>query len=127
MQTEFERPLKRKMTMISDEKRREVAQKLRELHPEDRCWFGIHGFDWFMFADSLFDAIRCNGIRNWTDYLADLIEPTCDHDALLELANDMAGMFRIGAVSGEGLDAKWCRELHDKYASYIHEALGENS
>lgn len=78
-------------TTISDTERREVARRLRELHPEDRCWFGIHGFDWFMFADSLFDAIGCNGIRNWTDYLADLVEPSetihVDRQKLIEVAN----------------------------------------
>lgn len=79
--------------MISDKERQEVARRLRELHPEDRCWFGIHGFDWFMFADSLFDAIGCNGIRNWTDYLADLVEPSetihVDRQKLLALADEM--------------------------------------
>lgn len=86
--------------MATDQERREVAARLRELHPEDRSWWGIHGFDWYMFADSLFDAIGCNRIRNWTDYLADLVEPgdmsqgcrdivACDRDALLKLADDL--------------------------------------
>lgn len=36
----------------------------------------------------------------------------------------MVETFRLGAFTGEGLDAKWCRELHDKYARRIREALG---
>lgn len=94
--------------MVTDKQRREVARKLRELHPEDKAWWGIYGFDWYMFADSLFDAIGCNDGRNWTDYLADLIEPPArcphymfpccrtdaagdyiDRDALLKLADEL--------------------------------------
>lgn len=94
--------------MVTDKQRQEVARKLRELHPEDKAWWGIYGFDWYMFADSLFDAIGCNDSKNWTDYLADLIEPPArcphymfpccrtdaagdyiDRDALLKLADEL--------------------------------------
>lgn len=46
---------------------------------------------------------------------------------LLALAEEMIEMFRIGGCTGEGLDAKWCRELHDKYDRRIREALGVES
>lgn len=47
-----------------------------------------------------------------------------DRDALLALAEEMVEMFRIGAFTGEGIDRSWCRELYDKYARRIREALG---
>lgn len=50
-----------------------------------------------------------------------------DRDALLALAEEMVEAFRLGAFTGEGLDAKWCRELHNKYARRIREALGVES
>lgn len=83
--------------MVTDKERHDVARKLRELHPEDKAWWGIYGFDWYMFADSLFDAIGCNDSRNWTDYLADLIEPDhigdsnkmVDRNALRNVANQL--------------------------------------
>ena len=43
---------------------------------------------------------------------------------LRELAEEMVEMFRIGAFTGEGIDKSWCRELYDKYARRIREALG---
>lgn len=50
-------------------------------------------------------------------------ERTVDGDALLTLTDEMNDMFRIGAASGAGLDAKWCRELHDKFAHRIRETV----
>lgn len=81
------------MLVVTDKQRQEVARKLRELHPEDKAWWGIYGFDWYMFADSLFDAIGCNDSRNWTDYLADLIEPParCPHYMFPCCRTDAAG------------------------------------
>lgn len=55
---------------------------------------------------------------------ADAAPLPVDCDALLALAEEMVEMFRLGAFTGEGLDAKWCRELHGKYAIRIREALG---
>lgn len=57
--------------------------------------------------------------------LADLVKPSYDRDVLLTMAKEMVETFRLGAFTGEGLDAKWCRELHDKYDRRIHEALGD--
>ena len=63
--------------MPTDDERLAVARRLRQLHPEDRCWFGLHGFDWGLFAGELLDAIGYDksGCDEWTDHLADLIEP----------------------------------------------------
>lgn len=77
--------------MPTDDERREVARRLRELHPEDRSWWGIHGFDWYMFAGDLLEAIGFDkgDFSEWTEHLADLIEPTCDRDALLEEVKEL--------------------------------------
>lgn len=108
--------------MISDDERREVARRLRELAGGYVTIGELESALGICLSSPEVDLER--DARD-LHRLADLIEPTCDHDALLELANDMAGMFRIGAVSGEGLDAKWCRELHDKYASCINNIIGK--
>lgn len=63
------------------------------------------------------------GFGNET-YDCDDFQPMPDAEALVESAKEMVETFRLGAFTGEGLDAKWCRELHDKYARRIREALG---
>lgn len=63
------------------------------------------------------------GFGNET-YDCDDFQPMPDVDVLVESAKEMVETFRLGAFTGEGLDAKWCRELHDKYARRIREALG---
>lgn len=107
--------------MVTDNARREVARKLRELE------IGVIGtvIPTGELIKNILNTIDYGHSNAMTPYglLADLIEPSCDRDKLLELANDMVGMFRIGAVSGEGLDTKWCRELHNKYASCIRDII----
>ena len=51
--------------------------------------------------------------------LADLIEPSCDRDALLELADEME-------IDGAGAldDDDWCKPLLVEYAQRIRKALG---
>lgn len=63
------------------------------------------------------------GFGNET-YDCDDFQPMPDAEALMESAKEMVETFRLGAFTGEGLDAKWCRELHDKYARRIRETLG---
>lgn len=141
--------------MITDEERREVAQRLREIRP---CKSGH--IKWWEIARAL-GLKQPAGWFGWEKFepdsanrLADLIEPgepkvKCvaevkvdgerleklahdvavkligiDRDALLAIAEEIVEMFRLGAFTGEGIDAKWCRELHDKYARRIREACG---
>ena len=42
---------------------------------------------------------------------------------LLALAEEMIEMFRIGGDTDEGLDAKWCQELHDIYDRRLRKVL----
>lgn len=89
-----------------------------------RCWLNGTLFGMDISARNE-ERIRCG-----MNHLADLIEPKpvesggFDREALLALAEEMVEMFRIGASTGEGIDRSWCRELHDKYARRIREALG---
>ena len=48
-----------------------------------------------------------------------------DKDAMRALTDEMVEMFRIGALTGEGIDRSWCRELYDKYAKRVRDACGE--
>lgn len=63
------------------------------------------------------------GFGNET-YDCDDFQPMPDVETLVASAKEMVEMFRLGAFTGEGLDAKWCRELHDKYIRLIRETLG---
>lgn len=131
--------------MPTDVERREVARKLRGIDFSD-----------VLFDSELVDAIEhvCGSKRKRRDFvkivdrLADLIEPSpscefwdaeeqecysirtvqpVDRDALMALAEEMVEMLRLGAFTGEGLDAKWCRELHDSYGRRIRKACGEEA
>ena len=101
--------------MATNDERREVAARLRNNASQDMDWL----VPWAVFNDAEQHASEAVVRR-----LADLIEPSCDRDALLALTEEMVEMFRIGAFTGEGIDKSWCRELYDKYARRIREALG---
>ena len=73
--------------MVSDDERREVARRLRgqakKLGPN---------MDAPEFAHYTADVIDVNECMTWYEMelrLADLIEPSCDRDALLALADEM--------------------------------------
>ena len=102
--------------MISDEERREVARMLREL-PGDSTYPDLIGViadhdGWYPAADA-------------ADRLADLIEPSCDRDALLALADEMEEFGNL-PVKHPGVrvlhSEDFSRELG--YARRIREALG---
>ena len=66
--------------MISDEERRAVAQMLRGNASQSMDWL----VPWAIFNDAEQHASEAVVRR-----LADLIEPSCDRDALLALADEM--------------------------------------
>lgn len=73
--------------MATDAERREVARRLRETGEE----LGSAALLWYHIAKAL-------GVHTATDgktacgMLADLIEPSCDRDALLALADEMQSL-----------------------------------
>ena len=66
--------------MISDTERREVATRLRNNASQDMDWM----VPWAVFNDAEQHASE-SVVRR----LADLVEPSCDRDALLALADEM--------------------------------------
>ena len=114
--------------MIRDTDSREVARRLRELNDSelqvyDMTYFAIQravGGDSEPYLDG----------REFTDRLADLIEPSCDRDALLGLVKEL----ELGAQCVVG--RKWpnaeCERMakhlagdYETIARRIREALGE--
>lgn len=131
--------------MTTDDERREVAQRLRKNTGRGMQLILNVAFSAFEFTGC---SERTLNADEAALKLADLIDPdlsknstvfdgsaaesavavkgrTVDCDALLALAEEMVETFRLGAFTGEGLGAKWCRELHDKYTRLIREALGK--
>ena len=91
--------------VTDDEWRREVAERLRMVsRPSLMILMHVLGVG----EDGIFDR------------LADLIEPSCDRAALMELADEMEF---DGARALD--DGDWCTPLLDEYASRIREACGE--
>ena len=99
--------------MVTDNERREVARRLR-------------GLDYSDLQESLICAyLDALGIEGYADLigiahrLADLIEPSCDRDALLALAGEMeqkADENRLTGMMSIGRARSW--------ADRIREALG---
>ena len=110
--------------MISDDERREVARRLRGIKDtREGCGHDLCCDLWSAVFDSDY---RCTDLCDECEVaalnsLADLIEPSCDRDALLELADEMDAY--------TGCDDERCgrdmppRAIHD-YARRIREALG---
>lgn len=112
--------------MTSDEERREVARRLRG-NPEDTLIphrpGRHHGMGCREAADRFWNM--CDRIKEAGNYdiafsttsvLADLIEPSCDRDALLALADEISRC--------RYLSARACEETHRGWADRIREALG---
>lgn len=98
--------------MISDNERREVARRLRELDYSDLQESLICAY---------LDALGIKGYEDWIGIahrLADLIEPSCDRDALLALADDIDKQ-----TDGSMFDA-WLENGH-YIARRIREACGD--
>ena len=106
--TGFERTTETDMT--TDDERREVARRLRELDYSDLQESVICAY---------LDALGIKGYEDWVGIahrLADLIEPSCDRDALLDIADECDMMRDDGLPIGS-------YEI-DRIARRIREALG---
>ena len=102
--------------MISDTERREVARRLRELRSgwsSGECYYTI------IHALGLPDTSREDGGHALYSALADLIEPSCDRDALLALADEMVVI--AGTYPKKGSTSP----LLLMFARRIREACGE--
>ena len=103
--------------MVSDDERREVAKRLRSANEDS----GSPDCELFI---SLYGNVRCSGMgcaecrRGAFDRLADLIEPSCDRDALLVIADEID--FEV-EHSGSDVESGWASGI----ARRIREACGE--
>lgn len=99
----------------TDDERREVARRLRGLDHSDLQESLICAY---------LDALGIEGYADWVGIahrLADLIEPSCDREDLLELAN------RMEADVNEAIYFEMTMEPFGvaEYAAKIREAVGE--
>ena len=115
--------------MISDEERREVARRLREMGEE----LGSSVLLWYNIAKILGVRTATDG-KTACDMLADLIEPSdhigdsdkmVDRDALLALAEDVAYSAAMATAVDASKSAEMLAELLLDIARRIREACGE--
>lgn len=108
---------------VTDDERREIAENLR--YDADYPGCAIQYMEQFisMLRETVFNDAICDA-----DYseifqrLADLIEPSCDRDALLALAEELEGTTRhLNVWQAPFLNAAETRDL----ARRIREACGE--
>ena len=119
------------MTACTDDERREVAARLREFS-KDRWSLTVGGNSAtirYAISDIVFGDKKYHSGVDLLDRLADLIEPSCDRDALLALAEEMeAGPRRERCLVAPDCSdcAGHCSErLSEYYARRIREACGE--
>lgn len=131
--------------MATDAERREVARRLRNEAKMPQPWVG------FVFRDVMhaypseykptnecddWEQRQHEKERDFINRLADLIEPSCDRDALLALA-EVLSTPELETDCGTCPLRKWCEEARDSgnritcfecklwhTADVIHEALG---
>lgn len=111
-----EHELRRRATMPTNDERREVARRLRELDYSDLQESLICAY---------LDAIGIKGYEDWIGIahrLADLIEPSCDLDALLRLARYMEK--DVAETEAHFSNVISTKSVSD-YARRIREACGE--
>lgn len=93
--------------MVTDDERREVARRLRKTIGLTEFAEAL-GFNWTDDSDW--------GWKDVSNLVADLIEPSCDREALLALADEI-----------EDNDVTYCvstQYVFDSYADRIRKALG---
>ena len=109
--------------MIDDSERREVARRLRGISRDVKFWGGVDPLHYV--KKGVFGDVDRHGPNETIDRLADLIEPSCDRDALLALADEMEEFGNL-PVKHPGIrvlqNDDFSRELG--YARRIREALG---
>ena len=111
--------------MATDDERRRVAERLRRMVAVGLPpWVGytydaVMGYMPLVGQDS---AYHESSYREYCLRLADLIEPSCDRDALLELADEMdRRQHDVATAATDGVVDAWCLR---EYADLIREALG---
>ena len=102
--------------MVTETERREVVRRLREFTKDNQWPLTVGGNSSTIrhaISDIVFGDKKYHSGVDLLDRLADLIEPSCDRDALLELADELEQ--ETGPV---------CGVCMGKTARRIREALG---
>ena len=113
--------------MTTDEERRRIAQGLR-IHGADWC-----GMGWRYRLPFLDGGVYmcCDGgdneLKDAANQLADLIEPSCDRDALLALADSITDMRAYPHDDSMRQVVQMSYQALNYIASRIREACGEAS
>ena len=113
------------MTACTDDERRRVVERLREFS-KDRWSLTVGGNSAtirYAVSDIVFGDKKYHSGVDLLDRLADLIEPTCDRDTLLALADELSGdTLAVPAVYGTYLGGyvAACQDV----ARRIREACG---
>ena len=114
--------------MPTDTERREVARRLRTCTPP-ASYTSAQGGGWSHLCDMALAVglTRDENPSAWTlaNLLADLIEPSCDRDALLALAEDVAYSAAMATAVDASKSAEMLAELLLDIARRIREACGE--
>lgn len=131
-----------RLTMPTDNERREVARKLRGIDMDEFSSYGEE-FDALYTAIGLYDGEGYK-IGDWPERLADLIEPpmqcpyydngrhwcgihdapAIDRAALLALADEMEGCFICSVDGRRRVTAAMAADVIRGYANRIRDALG---
>ena len=103
--------------MINDEERREVAARLRKTRVEryNSILSGIHLGESVRVCAQIVSPHE-DQVRAAADRLADLIEPSCDRDALLGLADEMdrvADENRLTGMMAIGRARAWADRIRE--------------
>lgn len=112
--------------MVTNDERREVARRLREYSGGRKAFHlgrlcAACGIDKSRLMSRTTDA----DAEAWA-HLADLIEPSCDRDALLALADEMEGGFLLfGSTKSARRVFDFLSDKLGEYARRIREACGE--
>lgn len=78
--------------MTTDDERREVAERLREFTKDNQWPLTVGGNSStirYAISDIVFGDKKYHSGVDLLDHLADLIEPSCDREALLALADEL--------------------------------------
>lgn len=109
--------------MTTDEERRVVARRLRGISEDIKDWSGVD-VRWYI-SKAVFGDVAVRSNNELLEILAYLIEPSCDRDELLALADEMR---RHVAMDEQSRCHRWVSpEEAVAYADRIREALGVTS
>ena len=108
---------------VTDDERREVARRLREYVDLPDDWWA-DTYSGFYVEKCAFGDVERHRESELFVRLADLIEPSCDRDALLALAEDVTEAAAMTTAVDASKSAELLADMLLDIARRIREALG---